>query len=220
MPEPKTPRAPLLFAALPAIRPHRGPVPWPRLLTEAALAAEHAGIDALVVESGAGLPEPALDPVVVLAGLAPRTYRLGLVAELPTSLEPGRVAWELASLDAISGGRAGCLVPEHEAGPPWQSRRPVVLTSSAAGRAVTGSGLSLDVLTMAPGDTVTDRLTAALTDTRTDGFVVRFPAGPAALARFAHESVPLLRERGLLPAAERGPRRLRERLRAAFPAGA
>ncbi|MFF8658054.1 hypothetical protein [Streptomyces huasconensis] len=61
----------------------------------------------------------------------------------------------------------------------------------------------------------TDRPRSALTDSRADGFVVRLP-GPEALARFAHESLPRLREDGLLPAAERGFRRLRER----FPAAA
>ncbi|WNI30990.1 LLM class flavin-dependent oxidoreductase [Streptomyces sp. ITFR-6] len=216
MPEPKTPRGPLLFVALPAVRPRRASVPWPRLLVEAALAAEQAGIDALVVESGAGLPEPALDPVVVLAGLAPRTYRLGLVAELPvTSPEPARTAWELASLDAMSGGRAGCLLPEGAAGPPWHGRSPVVLTSSATGHTVTGPRLALDVLTMVPGETAADRLAVALTRTRTDGLLIRCLAGPGALARFAVESVPLLRERGLLPVAQLSPRGLRERLPAA-----
>ncbi|MEU3007302.1 LLM class flavin-dependent oxidoreductase [Streptomyces sp. NPDC007020] len=213
MPDPKTLRGPLLFAALPAIRPQHAPALWPRLLTEAAIAAERAGLDALVVESGAGLPGPALDPVVVLAALAPRTYRLGLVAELPAdSPEPGGAARELASLDAISGGRGGCLLPKFAAVPSWEGRPPVVLRSSADGLCVTGTGLSLDVLTMAPGDSATDRLASALTGSRADGFVVRFPAGPETLGQFAHESVPLLREHGLLPAAARGPRRLRERL--------
>lgn len=213
MPEPKTPRGPLLFVALPAVRPRRASVPWPRLLVEAALAAEQAGIDALVVESGAALPEPALDPVVVLAGLAPRTYRLGLVAELPaTRPAPDRTAWELASLDAMSAGRAGCVLPEGAAGPPWHGPLPAVLTSSAAGHTVTGPGLSLDVLTVVPGETAADRIAAALTRTRTDGLFIRFPAGPGALLRFAVESVPLLRERGLLPAVQLSPRGLRERL--------
>ncbi|MEU7020178.1 LLM class flavin-dependent oxidoreductase [Streptomyces sp. NPDC046203] len=227
MSEPRTPRGPLLFAALPAVRPRRDCVPWPRLLVEAARTAERAGIDALVVESRAALSEPALEPVVVLAGLAPRTYRIGLVAELPATRPlPEGTARELASLDAMSEGRAGCLLREGSAGPSWhgpswRGPRPVVLTSSAAGHTVTGPGLSLDVLTPAPGtpapgETVTDQVAAALArtraHTRSDGLFLRFPDGPEALLRFSVESLPLLRERGLLPAARLSPLGLRERL--------
>jgi alkanesulfonate monooxygenase SsuD/methylene tetrahydromethanopterin reductase-like flavin-dependent oxidoreductase (luciferase family) len=198
MPEPTTPHDPLLFAALPAVRPARDDVPWQRPLTDAALAAEHAGIDALVVECGAGIEEPALDPVVVLAGLAPRTYRLGLVAEVPnSSAEPGRLAGELATLDTISGGRAGWLLPE---------------TGGQDGP--TEAGLSLDVFTVAlePDDAVAERLAAALADTRTDGLLLRFPGGPAGLLRFAHGVVPLLRERAVLPERRSSPQQLRARL--------
>ncbi|MFG2114030.1 LLM class flavin-dependent oxidoreductase [Streptomyces sp. NPDC048718] len=218
MPEPRTPRGPLLFAALPAVRPRRDAVPWPRLLVQAARTAERAGIDALVVESCAALSEPALEPVVVLASLAPRTYRIGLVAELPATRPlPEGTARELASLDAMSEGRAGCLLPEGAAGPSWhgpswRGPRPVVLTSSAAGHTVTGPGLSLDVLTPVPGETVTDQVATALARTRTDGLFLRFPDGPEALLRFSVESLPLLRERGLLPAARLSPLGLRERL--------
>lgn len=242
MPELTTPHVPLLFAALPAVRPARDNVPWQRPLTEAALAAEHAGVDALVVECGAGLQEPALDPVVVLADLAPRTYRLGLIAEVPsTSGEPGRLARELASLDTISGGRAGWLVPGpdgrygpghgpgeafvDEVGGHWKGRRPLVLTSwtpsPSAARQVDGtvgsparSGLTLSVFTVArePGETVAERLAAALADGRPDGLLLRFPGGCAGLLRFAREIVPLLRDRALLPERAAGPQQLRARL--------
>ncbi|WP_338674576.1 LLM class flavin-dependent oxidoreductase [Streptomyces sp. SCSIO 30461] len=258
MPELKTPHVPLLFAALPAVHPARDNVPWQRPLTEAAVAAEHAGIDALVVERGAGLQEPVLDPVVVLAGLAPRTYRLGLVAEVPSSSgEPERLAGELASLDTISGGRAGWLVPEpegqfvpasdgqlgaesdgqfgpkhgpaeafiDEVGEHWKGRRPLVLTSwppsPSATRQADGtvgppapSGLALKTFTVAlePGEAVAQRLEAALADGRTDGLLLRFPGGSAGLLRFAHETVPMLRDRALLPERTASPRQLWARL--------
>ncbi|MFJ3881001.1 LLM class flavin-dependent oxidoreductase [Streptomyces sp. NPDC090077] len=222
MPEQQRPHRPLLLAALPAVRDHRTPAaPWPRTFADAVLAAELAGLDALVVERGDGggpgdgdrdgyggdAPAgPALDPLLALALLAPRTHRLGLVAELPAhDPEPARTAAELASLDAISGGRAGWLVST-----PGRTRVGHAATPPA------GTGATAVLLTRAePGEAAAElagRLAPALADPRTGALLVRFPGGPAALRRFAHETLPLLRGRGLLPAPERGPRRLRERL--------
>lgn len=204
-----TAHAPLLLAALPAVRPVRDDVPWQRPLTEAARAAESAGIDALVVECGTGLHEPALDPVVVLAGLAPRTYRIGLVAEVPDSPdEPGRLAGELASLDLISGGRAGALLPTAA-----ELRGPGRASADEA-------GLSVGVFTVAPepAEPLAERLAAAaLADDRPDALLLRFPGGPAGLLRFAREVVPLLRDRALLPESAAGPPRMRARLGSGGP---
>ncbi|WP_030729017.1 LLM class flavin-dependent oxidoreductase [Streptomyces sp. NRRL S-237] len=230
MPDPKRPPGPLLFAALPAVRDPRAPEPWPGLFTRAALDAELAGIDALVVEHGADRTDPALDPVVVLAHLAPRTHRLGLVAEMPAAPDaPERAARELASLDAISGGRAGRLVrgpadPHTPAAPhpgPTDTGTDTDTdtdtdTGTGTGTALTwtadGTGPALDVLDVllaetAPdesADAQADRIAAALASTRSDGLLLRF-SGPAALRRFAHETLPLLRDRGLLPAPPRTP---------------
>ncbi|WP_328959622.1 LLM class flavin-dependent oxidoreductase [Streptomyces virginiae] len=215
MPDPKRPPGPLLFAALPAVHDPRAPEPWPGLFTRAVLDAELAGIDALVVEHGADRTDPALDPVVVLAHLAPRTYRLGLVAEMPAAPDaPQGAARELASLDAISGGRAGRLVRG-----PADPHAPAAPHSGPTdhGTALTwtadGTGPALDVLDVllaetAPdesADAQADRIAAALAATRSDGLLLRF-SGPAALRRFARETLPLLRDRGLLPAPPHTPR--------------
>ncbi|WP_030759267.1 MULTISPECIES: LLM class flavin-dependent oxidoreductase [unclassified Streptomyces] len=228
MPDPKRPPGPLLFAALPAVRDHEAAEPWPGLFTRAALAAELAGIDALVVEQGVDHADPALDPVVVLAHLAPRTYRLGLVAEMPAAPdEPDRAARELASLDAISGGRAGRLVrgpadphtPDPHT-PGLHTPAPHTLDTARPGPTDTaltwtadGTGPALDVLDVLLAETTpdesadaqADRIGAALAATRSDGLLLRF-SGPVALRRFAHETLPLLRDRGLLPAPRHAPR--------------
>ncbi|MGW7328095.1 LLM class flavin-dependent oxidoreductase [Streptomyces sp. NPDC054840] len=214
MPDPKRPPGPLLFAALPAVPDPHAPEPWPGLFTRAALDAELAGIDALVVEHGTGHQDPALDPVVVLAHLAPRTYRLGLVAQMPATLdEPDRAARELASLDAISGGRAGRLV-RGPAGPhaPDPARTAPTDTGTALTWTAGGTGPALDVLDVLlaestpdeSADAQADRIAAALAATRCDGLLLRF-TGPAALRRFARETLPLLRDRGLLPAPHHTP---------------
>lgn len=80
---------------------------------------EEAGFTALIVPDVATVPSappsfvpPAatssFEPLTLLAALATRTERLGLVATVTTSLnEPFHVARRLASLDHMSGGRAG-----------------------------------------------------------------------------------------------------------------
>jgi alkanesulfonate monooxygenase SsuD/methylene tetrahydromethanopterin reductase-like flavin-dependent oxidoreductase (luciferase family) len=64
---------------------------------------EDAGFAALLVHHGAHL-----EPITLLAAVSQRTTHLGLVATVTTSVnEPYNVARKLASLDHISGGRAG-----------------------------------------------------------------------------------------------------------------
>ena len=53
-------------------------------------------------------PQPGLEPVTLLSALAARTDRIGLIGSVSTSFtEPYNVARQIASLDHISGGRAG-----------------------------------------------------------------------------------------------------------------
>jgi len=53
-------------------------------------------------------PDPGLEPVTLLAALAGLTDRIGLVGSVSTSFtEPYNVARQIASLDHLSGGRAG-----------------------------------------------------------------------------------------------------------------
>ncbi|MEU9990145.1 LLM class flavin-dependent oxidoreductase [Streptomyces sp. NPDC048045] len=93
--------------------------PWLRRLSDAAVAADRAGIDALVIRRSDtvgirrsdAVGPAALEPTGVLAALAPRTTGIGLIAEAsPASHEPYHLARELATLDIMSGGRAGVLL--------------------------------------------------------------------------------------------------------------
>ncbi|WP_144109017.1 LLM class flavin-dependent oxidoreductase [Paraburkholderia sp. BCC1886] len=81
---------------------------------------ERAGFDLLFLEDGSGVREADLniashsaraahfEPVSLLAALAVQTSRIGLVGTVSTSYhEPYHVARTIASLDHLSGGRAG-----------------------------------------------------------------------------------------------------------------
>lgn len=69
---------------------------------------EEAGFAALLLDDDpAG---PVLEPLTLLSALASVTERIGLVAPLPDEA-PYTVARKLASLDHVSGGRAGWHVP-------------------------------------------------------------------------------------------------------------
>ncbi|WP_353937371.1 LLM class flavin-dependent oxidoreductase [Mesorhizobium liriopis] len=85
-----------------------------------ARAAEQAGFDLLFLEDAAGLREAnaniasqtsrsvGFEPLSLLAGLAAHTSTIGLVATASTSYnEPYALARAFASLDLLSGGRAG-----------------------------------------------------------------------------------------------------------------
>ena len=53
-------------------------------------------------------PQPGLEPVTLLSALSARTDRIGLIGSVSTSFtEPYNLARQIASLDHISGGRAG-----------------------------------------------------------------------------------------------------------------
>ncbi|MFT4307402.1 MAG: LLM class flavin-dependent oxidoreductase [Microbacterium sp.] len=87
------------------------------LLVEAARRAEQALFDVFFVSdlsavnrAGLAVQQPYLffEPITVLAALAMRTSRIGLVATASTTFsEPYPLARQIASLDQISGGRAG-----------------------------------------------------------------------------------------------------------------
>lgn len=86
-----------------------------RLYVDLAQRAEAAGIDALFMadalalsrDRGDQLAQP-LEPITLLSALAAVTSHIGLIATISTTYtEPYNVARQLASLDHISGGRAG-----------------------------------------------------------------------------------------------------------------
>jgi len=86
-----------------------------RLYVDLARRAEAAGIDALFMadalalgrDRGDHLAQP-LEPLTLLSALAAVTSHIGLIATISTTYtEPYNVARQLASLDHISGGRAG-----------------------------------------------------------------------------------------------------------------
>lgn len=86
-----------------------------RHYTSAAQKAEAAGISFVFVADGLFINEKSIphflnrfEPITVLSALASVTSRIGLVGTLSTSYsEPFTVARQFASLDKISGGRAG-----------------------------------------------------------------------------------------------------------------
>lgn len=246
------PSAVRLFAALSAtVTPDRPARASLRALTDAAVTADRAGVDALVLRGSDPADRPTVEPVGVLADIAARTVALGLVAEVsPASCAPDHLARELATLDLVSEGRAGLLLddagtPDAEAylaavrqsfeGSPEQ--HPVVLTSwspSAADWhvAVEDSGAPLPRLTPVtlpptpsarPEESAEDSaglLEKLIRTERPHGLLLDFPAGPASLEIFARVTLPLLRERGVLPPrAERVRRTLRGRLGLTRPTG-
>ena len=83
--------------------------------TRAAQKAEGAGISFVFVADGLFINEKSIphflnrfEPITILSALASVTSRIGLVGTLSTSYsEPFTVARQFASLDKISGGRAG-----------------------------------------------------------------------------------------------------------------
>ncbi|WP_312182431.1 LLM class flavin-dependent oxidoreductase, partial [Arthrobacter sp.] len=81
---------------------------------ESVQAAESAGFHAVTFEDGRLIPEhgPArLDAVQRAAFVAPRTRSIALVPVLDAVYtEPFHVATQLATLDLVSGGRAGWIV--------------------------------------------------------------------------------------------------------------
>lgn len=91
----------LLAAALSDPGPAPDPVRW----RDEATAAERAGLDLVTVEPG-----PA-DPLIVAARLAAQTARVGIVpVTSATTTEPFHVSTALATIDVVSGGRAGWVV--------------------------------------------------------------------------------------------------------------
>lgn len=112
MPETDRPPTPVrLFVALSVVVPDPATGPWRRRLTDAAVGADRAGVDALVVRRSDPSGRPALEPTGVLAVLAPLTTRMGLIAEASAAhTEPYPLAREVASLDTMSDGRAGLLL--------------------------------------------------------------------------------------------------------------
>lgn len=83
--------------------------------TDLATQAEEAGFDALflgdvlALQGGADKHlSDALDPIVIMSALASATSRIGLIATASTTFDhPFHLARRFASLDHISGGRAG-----------------------------------------------------------------------------------------------------------------
>jgi alkanesulfonate monooxygenase SsuD/methylene tetrahydromethanopterin reductase-like flavin-dependent oxidoreductase (luciferase family) len=77
-------------------------------------AAEAAGLDLVVIE------QTRLDPLLVGARLAAQTTTIGIVVAAPTTTtEPFHVSTAVATIDFVSGGRAGWLagtLPREEAG--------------------------------------------------------------------------------------------------------
>ncbi|MCD2138050.1 LLM class flavin-dependent oxidoreductase [Salinicoccus halitifaciens] len=77
--------------------------------------AEDAGFSFVFVADGLYINEKSIphflsrfEPLTILAALAPMTSRIGLVGTISTSYsEPFTIARQLASIDKISGGRAG-----------------------------------------------------------------------------------------------------------------
>lgn len=86
-----------------------------RYFTDLAQQAEAAGFDFLFVADGLHINEKSLphflnrfEPVALLSALAAVTQRIGLAGTISTSYsDPFTVARQLATLDNISGGRAG-----------------------------------------------------------------------------------------------------------------
>ena len=86
--------------------------------------AERGGLDYLfypdraflVGDLESGPPIMSIDPVMLLAAIAPATKRIGLVTSLSTSFnEPYGIARQLRALDVMSHGRAGWnLIPSYE----------------------------------------------------------------------------------------------------------
>ncbi|MTD16630.1 NtaA/DmoA family FMN-dependent monooxygenase [Nakamurella sp. YIM 132087] len=83
-----------------------------------ARAAEEAGLDFLLVAdnyefrasrtTGTAPPSPPLEPLTLLSALSRETKRIGLVATISTTFtHPFQTARHLASMDHVSGGRAG-----------------------------------------------------------------------------------------------------------------
>ena len=83
--------------------------------TDLATQAEEAGFDALFLGDVLALQgaadkhlSDALDPIVIMSALASVTSRIGLIATASTTFDhPFHLARRFASLDHISGGRAG-----------------------------------------------------------------------------------------------------------------
>ncbi len=81
------------------------PTPDPARWAARAQAAEEAGFDVVVIEPGPG------DAALVAAFVAARTSHIGILVRLPTATtEPFHVSTQLATIDVVSGGRAGWLV--------------------------------------------------------------------------------------------------------------
>ncbi len=80
-----------------------------KVYKDAVLRAEQACLDAVFFADSLALTgAPALEPLTLLAALAAVTERIGLIGTATTTYnEPYQVARAFASLDSISGGRAG-----------------------------------------------------------------------------------------------------------------
>ncbi|WP_326782964.1 LLM class flavin-dependent oxidoreductase [Streptomyces sp. NBC_00151] len=223
-----------------------------RALADAAVTADRAGVDALVIRGSDPAGRPAVEPIGLLAVAAARTVALGLVAEAsPASCPPGHLARELATLDLLSTGRAGLLLDDvggpdaedylatlrrHFHGDP--ECHPVVLTtwtpSTADCHVSDGSDSApppyLRSLTLPRTPSADPEVSAAasadlleklIRSERPYGLLLDFPAGPASLEVFTRLTLPLLRERRVLPPrAERVRQTLRDRLGLTRPAHA
>ncbi|WP_406835991.1 LLM class flavin-dependent oxidoreductase [Streptomyces sp. AHU1] len=240
-----------LLAAMPAtVTPDRPARAGLRALADAAITADRAGVDALVIRGSDPAGRPTVEPTGLLAVTAARTVALGLVAEAsPVSCPPDHLARELATLDFVSEGRAGLLlddaggpdaedylvtVRQHFHGDP--ERHPVVLTTwtpSTADCHVSDGSDSAPLPRLRPvtlprtpssdpevnAAASAELLEELIRSERPYGLLLDFPAGPASLEVFTRLTLPLLRERRVLPPrAERVRRTLRDRLDPTRPA--
>ncbi|MET8361714.1 LLM class flavin-dependent oxidoreductase [Micromonospora sp. NPDC005171] len=116
--------APMALLTVPeaAPRPDDGPQSGFRRVAQAVRDAEQAGVDAVLLEDdqaiGGGVPARGFEASTLAAALAVTTSRIGLVVTISTEhLAPYHVARRLASIDYLSGGRAGWLADSPEGEP-------------------------------------------------------------------------------------------------------
>ena len=126
---------------------------------ELAQIAERAGIDFVSLDDGFDPAPDRPDALLVMARLAPATTSIGLVATVTTThTEPFHVSKNVASLDLVSGGRAG-----------W---RVAVSTTEEATRRFGRKGVqSLDELYAEAGDAI--EVVSRLWDSWEDDAVIR-----------------------------------------------
>ncbi|MFJ2901967.1 LLM class flavin-dependent oxidoreductase [Streptomyces sp. NPDC087212] len=114
----------------------------PRRVADVAAVAENAGFTLITLDDGALPPGSAPDPVGRIgaveraAFVAASTSSIGIAPVVPvTYAEPFHVSSQLASLDHVSGGRAGWVVTEEDRPEAaWGWGRPVVDGAEARAR--------------------------------------------------------------------------------------